>query len=75
MAARTWRRVSAPVSSIGRRHRGSLTGRFELVLQSAGHSARLHQGRPGERLNYPVSFARKMVLQVAVQDIGQLTDI
>jgi hypothetical protein len=63
------------VSSIGRRRRGSLTGWFELRRTCAGHSARLHPGRPGEKLNDPASVARKMVLQLAMQDIGQLTDI
>jgi hypothetical protein len=31
--------------------------------------------RPGNVMTCPVLLARKMVLQVAVRDIGQLTDI
>jgi hypothetical protein len=32
-------------------------------------------GGPGNLMNRPVPLAREIVLQVAVKDIGQLTDI
>jgi hypothetical protein len=40
----------------------------------AGHPAQ-GLGRSGTMLNGQALIARKMVLQVAVRDIGQLTDI
>jgi hypothetical protein len=39
-----------------------------------GYSARPLLG-PGDVMNCPVPLARKIVLQVAARDIGQLTDI
>ena len=45
-----------------------------LVRESAGTLRACSRG-PGDVMNCPVPLARKIVLQVAEQDIGQLTDI
>jgi hypothetical protein len=49
-------------------------GRLALVLESAGTLRACSRG-PGHVMNRPVPLAREIVLQVAVKDIGQLTDI
>jgi hypothetical protein len=48
-------------------------GLFELVREGAGCCALLPEG-PSERLMCSVPVANEMILQIAVQDIGQLTD-
>jgi CheY-like chemotaxis protein len=54
---------------------GSLAGRNELIRDGAGHPARLRPGqRPGQ-MGCPMPVARKMLLQLAARNIGQLTDI
>jgi len=47
---------------------------WALVRDSAG-TLRVCSRGPGNLMNRPVPLARKMVLQLAVRDIGQLTDI
>jgi hypothetical protein len=53
---------------------GLTGGRLALVLESAGTLRACSRG-PGNVVNRPVPLAREIVLQVAVKDIGQLTDI
>jgi hypothetical protein len=49
-------------------------GRLALVLESVGTLRACSRG-PDNVMNRPVPLAREIVLQVAVKDIGQLTDI
>jgi hypothetical protein len=51
-----------------------LVGRSELIPEGADHSARLLPGRSEQNTEVPGALSRQMVLQVAVKDIGQLTD-
>jgi hypothetical protein len=51
-----------------------VAGRFEDLRKGWSPRARPGPG-PGTLLNGQALLARKMVLQVAVRDIGQLTDI
>jgi hypothetical protein len=53
---------------------GLTGGRLALVMESAGTLRACSRG-PGNLMNRPVPLAREIVLQVAVKDIGQLTDI
>jgi hypothetical protein len=55
------------------RSSGSLVGLFELVRESAARSALLPEG-PSKRLMCSVPVANEIILQIAVQAIGQLTD-
>ena len=50
--------------------------RNELIRGSAGYPARLLPGTaPGKIPNCPAPVARKMLLQIAARNIGQLTDV
>ena len=90
MAARTWLRASAAAAgpAVSRtRRRCSSVGRVGAIVFIGFLSGPVRAG-PGERwslcglrpggseqlLKCSVSVARQMVLQVAVRDIGQLTD-
>ena len=53
---------------------GLTDGRLALVLESAGTLRACSRG-PGNVMTRPVPLARDIGLQVAVKDIGQLTDI
>src|SRR5579864_3624481 len=54
---------------------GSLAGGLELIRRVLVTPRGAHRERSEQRAQVPVPVARKMVLQVAVRDIGQLTDI
>jgi len=56
------------------RFTGLTGGRLALVRGSAA-TLRARSRIPGDVMNGPVPLARKMMLQVAVRDIGQLTDL
>src|ERR1700722_13760397 len=64
-AARTWLRASLAAS-------GSLVSRVRRWRRSAGRMVTIAFTRS---FAYSMLVARKILLQLAVQDIGQLTDI
>jgi hypothetical protein len=51
-----------------------LHGRVELAGESAGHWARPGQEYRAGCCSRSLPIARKMLLQVAMKDIGQVTD-
>jgi hypothetical protein len=55
--------------------RGWFPGQPEATLVQFGRTSRCHRVYPVPQLTCSVPVASKMLLQLAVQDIGQLTDI
>jgi hypothetical protein len=52
-----------------------LAGRLGLAREGAGPFWWRPGNRAGQERGGPALFARQIVLQIALQDIGQLTDI
>src|SRR5207245_988694 len=58
-----------------RGRRGRLPGQPDTALAQLSRAGQGHHVNPVPQLMYSILFAPKMLLQFAVQDIGQLTDI